>query len=112
MIDLIEDNRQAIEDLCRQYGVRKLAVFGSAAKGTFDPATSDLDFVVDMTDYGPGVSMRFLSFGVALEDLFGRSVNLVTERSIKKPRFRDEVYSTMKVLFDDITRGSGKRQVA
>jgi predicted nucleotidyltransferase len=28
MIDLIEDNRQAIEDLWRQYGVRRLAVFG------------------------------------------------------------------------------------
>jgi predicted nucleotidyltransferase len=68
MIDLIEYNRQAIEDLCRQYGVRRLAVFGSAAKGTFDPATSDLDFVVEMADYGPGVAMRFLSFGVALED--------------------------------------------
>jgi predicted nucleotidyltransferase len=112
MIDLIEDNRQAIEDLCRQYGVKRLAVFGSAAKGTFDPATSDLDFVVEMADYGPGVAMRFLSFGVALEDLLGRSVDLVTERSIKKPWFRDEVYSTMELLFDDNARRSGKQQVA
>lgn len=112
MIDLIEDNRHAIDDLCRQYGVRRLAVFGSAVNGTFDPATSDLDFVVEMANYGPGVAMRYLSFGVALEDLFGRSVDLVTERSIKTPRFRDAVYSTMELLFDADTRRSGKQQVA
>jgi predicted nucleotidyltransferase len=42
MIDLIEDNRQAIEDLCRQYGVRRLAVFGWAVKGTLDPTSNML----------------------------------------------------------------------
>ena len=61
MIALIEDNREAIVALCEQYGVQRLAVFGSAAKGTFDPATSDLDFVVEFEDYGPGVSRRFLA---------------------------------------------------
>ena len=45
MIDLIEHNRDAIADLCRQYGVRKLAVFGSAAKGTMR-ADSDVDLAV------------------------------------------------------------------
>ncbi len=51
MIALIEDNREAIAELCRQFGVRRLAVFGSAAKGTFDPATSDVDFLVDLGNY-------------------------------------------------------------
>lgn len=41
MITLIEDNKDAIVKLCKQYGVRRLALFGSAATGAFDPATSD-----------------------------------------------------------------------
>lgn len=51
LIDPVEDNRKAIAGLCRQYGVRKLAVFVSAVHGTFDSATSDLDFLVDPGEY-------------------------------------------------------------
>ena len=54
MIGLIEDNRQALEALCVQYRVACLEVFGSAADGTFDPATSDLDFLVEFKPMAPG----------------------------------------------------------
>lgn len=37
---MLEDNREAIAALCERFGVRRLSVFGSAAKGTFDPATA------------------------------------------------------------------------
>lgn len=106
MIALIEDNREAIAALCRQYGVRKLAVFGSAATGTFDPGKSDLDFVIDFADYGLGVSSRFIDFANALEAHFRRPVDLVFERKLTNPYFRREVLSTMEVLVDDGGRDS------
>ncbi len=106
MIALIDDNRDAITALCRQYGVQRLALFGSAVKGTFDPATSDLDFVIEMADYGRGVSERFIYFANALEALFGRSVDLVFESKMRDPEFRAEVLSTMEVIFD----GDRRRQ--
>ena len=56
MIPLIEDNREAIVALCTTYGVRKLALFGSAARGDFDPAKSDVDVLLEFADYGPGVA--------------------------------------------------------
>ena len=41
--------------LCTRYGVDRLDVFGSAAKELFDPASSDLDFIVQMTgQWEPG----------------------------------------------------------
>ncbi len=98
MIDLIEDNRQAIEDLCRQYGVRKLAVFGSAAKGTFDPATSDLDFVVDLGEYEKGVSRRFLRFYTELQALFDRRVDIETLHPHLSEAFRKELNSTATTI--------------
>jgi len=91
MIALISDNKDAIAALCRQYGIRKLDVFGSAAIGEFDPDTSDLDFVVDLGGYEPGVSRRFFGFVWALEDLLGVSVNLLTEDSIKNPYLREAI---------------------
>jgi predicted nucleotidyltransferase len=59
MIDLIEHQHEAIAALCRQYGVLRLDLFGSAATGAFDPATSDLDFIAAFADTEkPGYAMR------------------------------------------------------
>jgi len=49
VIALVEDNREAIFALCERFGVRRLALFGSAATRTFDPETSARDFLVGST---------------------------------------------------------------
>lgn len=99
MIAIIEDKRREIEALCRENGIRKLELFGSAATGAFDPATSDLDFIVDLGEYEEGVSHRFLRFADALEGLFGRSVDLITEPSIRNPYFRAGVDETRRAIY-------------
>src|ERR1035441_493253 len=53
MIALIEQHRAALAALCRRFKVRRLDLFGSAAKGTFDPQSSDLDFLVSLDDMSP-----------------------------------------------------------
>ena len=52
MTSIIQDNREAVEQLCRQFRVRRLELFGSAVGKKFDPKTSDLDFLVDFEDSG------------------------------------------------------------
>ena len=47
MIELIEQHRPDLADLCRRFGVHRLEVFGSAADGQFDPTRSDIDFLVE-----------------------------------------------------------------
>ena len=48
MHPLIAQNRSAIVRVCRQHGVRRLEVFGPAARGIdFDPERSDADFLVE-----------------------------------------------------------------
>ena len=79
MIDIVTQHRDQIAALCRQYGVRRLDLFGSAATGEFDPATSDLDFVATFADtLSPDYADRYLDFADALEALFGRPVDLLT----------------------------------
>jgi predicted nucleotidyltransferase len=100
MIDLVRHNREALVSLCRRYGVRTLDLFGSAAQGTFDPATSDLDFVIDFQDYGSGIARRFHDFATDVEALFGRSVDLVFDSGMKNPYFRAMVNATREPLYD------------
>lgn len=101
MIALIDDNRDAIVALCKQYGVQRLAVFGSAVKGTFDPAASDLDFAVEFEDYGPGIGKRFMRFIVAVEDLFpGHPVHISTLHAGLSKTFQNELQATAVNIYE------------
>lgn len=58
MIDMLTTKQSYIEMLCEEFGVQWLWLVGSATKGTWNPATSDLDFIVDLGTYEQGVSSR------------------------------------------------------
>jgi uncharacterized protein len=85
MIVDIALHREELRELCRRFGVRRLDVFGSAVRGDFDPARSDIDFLVE---FAPGEDdlARFLDFKQALEALLARRVDLVDRRAIETSR--------------------------
>jgi len=88
MVSLIEQNRPAIETLCRDHHVARLELFGSAARGDFDETTSDLDFFVEFEDLGwQGSFNRYMGLKLGLEDLLGRSVDLVEPSAVTNPYF-------------------------
>jgi hypothetical protein len=102
MIDIITTRLPEIAALCRHYGVRRLDLFGSAATGEFDPETSDLDFVATFADtHLPGYASRYLDFADALEALFGRPVDLLTENMIGNPYFRQSVEEARQPVYDE-----------
>lgn len=70
----------------RAFGVRRLALFGSAVRGD-EGATSDLDFLVDFERETFRDYFGLLFF---LEELFGRKVDLVI-RGTLKPAIREQV---------------------
>ena len=101
MNTLVETHRDALAALCRQYGVARLHLFGSAARTEqFDPAASDLDFVVCFADESPGYADRYLDFAEALEQLFGCEVDLVTERSVQNPYFQRSMESDQQLVYE------------
>ncbi len=101
MIDVIKQKQDAVADLCRQFGVRRLDVFGSAAQGSFDPDRSDLDFLVTIQAASSGeYSDNYFGLANALEALFGRRVDLVTERSIRNPFFRQSVEKSRQRVYE------------
>jgi predicted nucleotidyltransferase len=99
MIVSLRECQPKIAELCCEYGVRKLEVFGSASTGAFDPASSDYDFVIDFAEYVPGVATRFIEFGEALEALLGKPVDFVFDSSFK-PRTRAFIENQRETVFE------------
>jgi predicted nucleotidyltransferase/uncharacterized protein with HEPN domain len=100
MVDLLAGKLNELAALCREYGVLRLDVFGSAAKGTFDPETSDLDVLYTYANHGPdGHVHRFLEFAESLERLFVRKVDLVCDEAVRNPYFREELERTRRNVY-------------
>ena len=70
----------------RSLGVRRLGLFGSAARGSSGP-NSDLDFVVE---FEAKSFDRYMDLKLLLEGLFGCRVDLVLSDGIK-PRLREAI---------------------
>jgi predicted nucleotidyltransferase len=68
----------------RSFGVRRISVFGSFARG--EPSDeSDVDILVEF-ESGRNSFDNFLNLAEFLEELFGRKVDLLTPESLN-PRF-------------------------
>ena len=70
--------------LARQYGVTRLALFGSTVRDSARP-DSDIDIVVVVVVAfdGPATSARYFGVQFILEDELGHPVELVTEKAMR-----------------------------
>ena len=99
---LIETNIQKIAALCKKYKVNKLFVFGSILTNRFND-DSDVDLVVsfnkaevsEVSDYFD----NYFDFKYALEELFGREVDLLEEQTIKNPYLKKNVDATKALIY-------------
>jgi predicted nucleotidyltransferase len=83
----IDEKRDALAALCRRYGVARLELFGSAARGAgFDPNRSDADFLVTFTPAARNDLALFADLKDALERLLGRRVDLVEREAVEASR--------------------------
>ncbi len=87
----------ALGELCRRYGVRRLSVFGSRARGE-EGAGSDVDVLVEFEPESR-VGLGFISLQDELTELFGRPVDLCTSGFLS-PHFRDRVVLEAVPLYE------------
>jgi predicted nucleotidyltransferase len=101
MISQLSQRKPEVARLCEEHGVRRLTAFGSAVTGAFSPESSDFDFVVAFRDTrSADYANRYYDFAEALERLLGRKVDLVTDRSIRRPSFRRAIESANEVIYE------------
>ncbi|QMV18555.1 hypothetical protein GOB94_07550 [Granulicella sp. 5B5] len=100
MQDFILAKRAEIADLCRKHHVRRLSIFGSAVRGDFDPATSDIDLLVEFSPQQvSGYSKNFWALEDSIVRLFGRKVDLIAEGSIKNPYILRRIQEQRQQLY-------------
>lgn len=91
---LVIERLTEVRALCEKYRVKRLTLFGSAVKGTFDPEKSDLDFVVEF-EWDPDPLERgrlWLELWDELKDLFGRNIDLLVASTIKNPYIAESIH--------------------
>ena len=100
MNKLIEEHYDEFVEACRRRHVKKIELFGSAATDAFDPERSDLDFFVSF-EKSESVNLFNAYFGLQedLQELFGRSVDLVMDGASKNPYFLAEAAKTRTVVY-------------
>jgi len=83
----VSSKRETLAELCRRFHVRRLEVFGSAARGTdFDAQRSDADLLIEFEEGAdPGLT-GFLDLKEALDQALGRPVDLIDRGAVEKSR--------------------------
>ncbi|MCX6226686.1 MAG: nucleotidyltransferase domain-containing protein [Bacteroidia bacterium] len=99
-MNLLEQHRNQVFELCKQYKVRELYAFGSVLRDDFN-STSDIDLLiqfsnVDRMEYFD----NYMDLKEAFEKLLGRPVDLVEIQAIRNPIFRKIVDRDKKLLYE------------
>jgi len=89
-----------IYELCRKYRVQRLELFGSALRDDFALERSDLDFLVVYESQTPEEhSESFFGLWFALEDMFGRAVDLIEPQTVKNPYIAQAIHESRVVVY-------------
>jgi predicted nucleotidyltransferase len=89
-------DRDRLADVCRRYGVARLSVFGSVARGA-STASSDLDLLYELR---PGARLGWEIDDLAdeLSEIFGRPVDLVSRVALH-PLLTDAVLREARPVY-------------
>lgn len=98
-MSLIERNIDAIKRLCAIYAVAQMSVFGSVLTDRFND-DSDIDILVSF-DALPieQYADNYLQLQSALQELLGREIDLIEDKAIRNPVFRNQVDRTKVKIY-------------
>ena len=88
-IEILKDKREAILRLAAQYGVERMRIFGSMARGQAT-SKSDIDFLVAFKR--GRTLLDLIGFKQDLEELIGRKVDVVSEGGVS-PHLHNRIFS-------------------
>jgi hypothetical protein len=96
----VDEQQDEIAAACRQYGIERLFVFGSAIREDFRPGESDIDLLVE---FGPiDVTKKFhayLDAREAFRRIFNADVDLVMRGAVKNKVIAKEIDRTKKLIY-------------
>jgi predicted nucleotidyltransferase len=83
--EIIKKIKEQYPYLLRQYGIRRIGIFGSVAMDTAGQ-DSDIDIVVE---FDRPIGLKFMEFVDYMEKVFGKKVDVLTKDGIKNIRVKN-----------------------
>jgi hypothetical protein len=96
-----DELRKRLGPFCQKHHIRRLEVFGSAARGQAGPR-SDVDLLVTLDDSAPTSAAALLEMAGEAEELVGAPVDFVLRPSLEKSpnrSARDHILSTAVCVY-------------
>ncbi len=98
-MDRLKTYKQDIANLCKSYKVKTLYAFGSVLTENFN-TDSDIDLIVDfanidVADYAD----NYFDFKFSLQEILKRPIDLLEEKAIKNPYFRQYVNQQRQLVY-------------
>ena len=101
-INILEQHKRKLRALCEQHKVSQLYAFGSVLTPAFDLQKSDIDFYLIMEEGLEPLDKgeHILQLWYALEQLFNRKIDLLTNTAITNRYLQKEIDRTKQLLYD------------
>ena len=95
----LERHASIISELCENHKVKSLYAFGSILTDKFNK-DSDIDLIVDfepldILEYAD----NYFALKFALQDALKRPIDLLEEKAVKNPYFRDAVNQQRQLIY-------------
>ena len=95
-METLDVDRVRLDALCCRFGIARLDVFGSVARGEDGPG-SDVDLLYELAQ-GRALGWEIEDLSQDLADLFGRPVDLVSRKALH-PLIRDQVLADAEPFY-------------
>lgn len=87
--------------MCKAHNVKTLYAFGSSVTDRFDPASSDIDLLVEIDTSDPiERGEKLMDLWEKFENFFQRKVDLLTNKSLRNPFLKKSIDSSKVLIYD------------
>jgi predicted nucleotidyltransferase len=98
-VTILEDHIEEIKRLCSKHNVKQLYVFGSVISNKFNDK-SDVDLIVDFDSIDVAYyADNYYDFKYSLQDLLQKPVDLLEEKAIRNPYFREVIEKQRQLIY-------------
>ena len=98
-MNIINSHINELNQICKQYGVKSLFVFGSVARNSVN-TESDVDLLVEFNTNDPLIyADNYFGLKFRLHDLLKRDIDLLEAKALTNPFLKNEINSTKILVY-------------
>jgi uncharacterized protein len=98
---ILEEKKGKLIDICRNFGIKELYVFGSVVRKDFS-SSSDVDFLVEFKNFNLDPLQQFdvyLEVKKQFEDILGRKVDILLEKDLINPFLKHFIFQEKEKIY-------------